>query len=1575
MEENSELEEGEAHYYKNVDDNIDLDPDTDLSYIDEKVQNVLGHHLKDFEGGVFAENLGAKFGGYGSFLPTYERSSYIRSCPKSPQRNSTATKSLYNLSTEGPSQNLKPTLNAPPSVSVGTSSCSDHLLQNSGVPSGVVSASHDLHVSSAQVAKQVTMKGESLNKSGHLADRRTLRLRIKMSSDKVAKKSAAIYSGLGLDNSPSSSWDSAEESGRINPLSRGSADGSSTNILQAMTSFPVPGDALISPLQDSLLFLMRKERLSGYCEPVSSLKGRQEHSAMLAEESVASMGNGKMLKEKKAKSVEKSDRLVELNHGADIKYESGTTCLVKKNIEKETLGGKKIYSNDLRCAPLSNSVCAFDSVKLTGCASEVSREADKNGERDNLVSSNLPTKELFESISGMESGKSQKGNGRSNSKEKVQEQRWISSQHDVLAQLGENEGKSKGKKATAPLKAHSDGSKCKEDTLARSDLKVGKKSSIRVDDETNECYGRTKLSSECKKSNGNQIKGKVATVSIKRSLTDGANLVPKGTTSASRDASTCKSKILKLKSQKDVDEAGGFHRESLDSSLEQIKNPLERPSSDKLKFSSSRKFGVKLRHNAFLDKSREKFGGKKVENRVISETFINDNPCLGPCTMEGRHASEMVPAATGPHDNWVCCDSCQKWRLLPFGTTDEDLPDSWSCSMQNWLPGLNRCDISEEETTKAIQALCQLPILEGQTNVQNYANGTASVITSTHGLHLDQNRQSLNFPTVSIRGKKKHSLKEKSKAGGNAGLIQTLNDMNQPPAESNLVKKSRSLYINKSGNLDMEKHILKQKEKHMNGGDAKKLKMKNKRDADQHGYGTSKKAKIEDADVADKHRNSDVNVGRVGLKPSAGLQTKASGKNMLKYELCYSKGVKCDSKDGILLSIKKLGDQPQVSSDRGSLDMRVQDKRDNPAKKRKWQDNETGQDSKEYVKEESSESGFGRGKKSRVQKTDRRDSSENKGADSKSNKNGRVAPVLSGCKVYPIDGMKDARSVDKDQQLLKLRKKVVPQQTSDGIDLMRRDFGCEVSMAATSSSSKVSGSCKNGANFKEVKGSPVESVSSSPFRSFYTDKLTSGADNYLRKNDGGTDFVPVNGNPEKYWDGEGNGDKMKFSDRSSEHGDLYLKKSMKYESEFDFDHHARFSEIMSEGKKNSPDRAKSKCYQDEKHLISKRDFGGRLVSDGGTEKEFKPEEHDDSNVKLWASTNRKVASPQKLMQDFEVVIKPNGLKIESVSHCASEDGQETQHDLSVPGSKQGSVFHELRIDDSCKVDVLKASRPPGNVGNKNGAHHSLGHCTLDLHEVKDFNAPSLRSMKSFNQNATNALKEARELRDYADRLKNSGFDFESNEAYFQAALKFLHGASLLETCSGEGGRHEMTQIQVYSTTAKLCESCAHEYERRQEMAVAALAYKCMEVAYMRVVYCKHSSTSRDRNVLQATLNMAPQGESPSSSASDVDNLNNQATDKATLSKGTVSHVTGNHIIFARNRPQFIRLFDFTQDVNFAMEASRKSQDAFASANVTMGEAQNREYITTIKRVIDFSFQDVEALIRLVRLAMEAIINR
>lgn len=57
----------------------------------------------------------------------------------------------------------------------------------------------------------------------------------------------------------------------------------------------------------------------------------------------------------------------------------------------------------------------------------------------------------------------------------------------------------------------------------------------------------------------------------------------------------------------------------------------------------------------------------------------------------------------------------------------------------------------------------------------------------------------------------------------------------------------------------------------------------------------------------------------------------------------------------------------------------------------------------------------------------------------------------------------------------------------------------------------------------------------------------------------------------------------------------------------------------------------------------------------------------------------------------------------------------------------------------------------------------------------------------------------------------------------------------------------------------ICRFCAHEYEKIKDMAAAALAYKCMEVAYMKVIYSSHNNAIRDRHELQSALQMAPSG--------------------------------------------------------------------------------------------------------------------
>ncbi|CAA7057600.1 unnamed protein product [Microthlaspi erraticum] len=258
--------------------------------------------------------------------------------------------------------------------------------------------------------------------------------------------------------------------------------------------------------------------------------------------------------------------------------------------------------------------------------------------------------------------------------------------------------------------------------------------------------------------------------------------------------------------------------------------------------------------------------------------------------------------------------------------------------------------------------------------------------------------------------------------------------------------------------------------------------------------------------------------------------------------------------------------------------------------------------------------------------------------------------------------------------------------------------------------------------------------------------------------------------------------------------------------------------------------------------------------------------------------------------------------------------------------------------------------------------------------IENFSSISHETMDRSSQGANVILQEAEQLRTYAECLKNSKFDYK--EAHFIAALKYLLGASLLEMQSTEKVEGEkMRHVEAYHTAAKLSESCASQYEINQEMAAAALAYKCMEVACMRLVYGKTlGQQSGEWNELQKiVVQITPLGESPSSSASDVDSFNHQGViDKSAKTKRGLSHVAGNILPVAITQLNFVPLLDFTENMNLAMEASAKSQNAFRAMAVTSEETQDEELVSAIKKVVDFSFHDVEALVRMIQLAMKVL---
>ena len=96
----------------------------------------------------------------------------------------------------------------------------------------------------------------------------------------------------------------------------------------------------------------------------------------------------------------------------------------------------------------------------------------------------------------------------------------------------------------------------------------------------------------------------------------------------------------------------------------------------------------------------------------------------------------------------------------------------------------------------------------------------------------------------------------------------------------------------------------------------------------------------------------------------------------------------------------------------------------------------------------------------------------------------------------------EVKSVNKVQQPRKHNKIVASYQALDCFDPLSKDLGSgQLSLAATSSSSKVSGSHKARTNVEDVRGSPLESVTSSPLWTSNMDKRILAAGDTSEKDD------------------------------------------------------------------------------------------------------------------------------------------------------------------------------------------------------------------------------------------------------------------------------------------------------------------------------------------------------------------------------------------------------------------------------------------------------------------------------------------
>jgi len=138
------------------------------------------------------------------------------------------------------SHNKKAPTNVPHPSRLENASHSSHPFRDLREVSVNDSVKKEQGISSCDQSERCTLKDDTTKNTKNSTDQRPLKFRIKMKSNILAQKNAEIYSGLGLDDSPSSSMDNSPvESEGTPPVTQENDEHSPTGIIQVGT-FSIP---------------------------------------------------------------------------------------------------------------------------------------------------------------------------------------------------------------------------------------------------------------------------------------------------------------------------------------------------------------------------------------------------------------------------------------------------------------------------------------------------------------------------------------------------------------------------------------------------------------------------------------------------------------------------------------------------------------------------------------------------------------------------------------------------------------------------------------------------------------------------------------------------------------------------------------------------------------------------------------------------------------------------------------------------------------------------------------------------------------------------------------------------------------------------------------------------------------------------------------------------------------------------------------------------------------------------------------------------------------------------------------
>ncbi|RWW27473.1 hypothetical protein BHE74_00002573 [Ensete ventricosum] len=411
---------------------------------------------------------------------------------------------------------------------------------------------------------------------------------------------------------------------------------------------------------------------------------------------------------------------------------------------------------------------------------------------------------------------------------------------------------------------------------------------------------------------------------------------------------------------------------------------------------------------------------------------------------------------------------------------------------------MNRCDVSEEETTNALHALYLAPAPAPENGASLVGRDVAAPSASlANGVRLGQNLE-LHVQNVPIAEKKRSALKD-------ASSIPTHSTPTQIP---NFVKKDEQAFVKSRSSNDTNQYLHSEIDSSSKGGlgdhsgkSKKHSKSENQRGIDQDDLRTSKKARKESLQYTNKSCTSDnvtakafevTDVGGYSTKVITNDQTRWDNNPLLKDS-------KCDIKSNSSAPFKKSSYEVQSITNCESKnhvsasDVEKSSNLDVSVKKRKmkeWQESQQNQEalvSRQHVVENGvivkGALGENEPVKDRNFELERKRSKTSK-LNSKMDKNCTMTKMSlrAGGEHLP-DGMDEALYVVEKEHRFSQSQENAASLRELEFDPLKRDIAyAQPPVAANSSSSMVSGSHKSRSNFRETRGSPVESVSSSPLR-------------------------------------------------------------------------------------------------------------------------------------------------------------------------------------------------------------------------------------------------------------------------------------------------------------------------------------------------------------------------------------------------------------------------------------------------------------------------------------------------------------